>query len=61
VTRFDWQTDVPGLKNSRHERFRAAGFCHDRLEIIAADGTSHGVLKLKDVTKVEWIENGDWH
>jgi hypothetical protein len=60
VIRFDWQTEVPGVSNPKHERVRVAGDCLDRLEIIAADGTSHGVLKLKDVTKVEWIENGDW-
>ena len=61
VVRFDWQSEVPGGQNPKHERFRAAGVCHDRLEIIAADGSSHGVLKLKDVSKTEWIGIGDWH
>jgi dipeptidyl aminopeptidase/acylaminoacyl peptidase len=60
VPRFDWQTDVPGIANPNHERFRAPGACKDRLEIIAADGTSRGVLTLQGVTHVDWIENGDW-
>lgn len=61
VIRFDWQTEVPGVSNPKHERFRMAGACHDRLEIFAADGTSHGVLTLKDVTKIEFIDSADWH
>jgi beta-lactamase regulating signal transducer with metallopeptidase domain len=60
VMRFDWRTDVPGILNPNHERMRVPGACHDRLEIIAADGTPLKVLALKDVTKVEFIENGDW-
>jgi len=60
VRRFDWQTDVPGILNPKHERMRVPGACHERLEIIAADGSSHRVLTLKDVTKVEWIDCADW-
>ena len=60
VLRFDWQTTVPGILNPKKEKFRMPGYCDDRIEIIAPDGSSRGVLKLRGVTKVDWIEHGDW-
>jgi hypothetical protein len=60
VIRFDWQTEVQGISNPTHERMRVPGASRDRLEIIAADGSSHGVLTLKDVAKIEWIDSADW-
>jgi beta-lactamase regulating signal transducer with metallopeptidase domain len=60
VVRFDWQIEVPGIDNVKKERFRAPGYCKDRIEIIAPDGSSRGVLKLEGVTHVDWIECGDW-
>jgi beta-lactamase regulating signal transducer with metallopeptidase domain len=60
ISRFNWQTEVPGVSNPKRERVRVAGAGRDWLEIIAADGTSHGVLALKDVTKIEFIDSADW-
>lgn len=60
VLRFDWQTTVPGILNPKKEKFRMPGYCNDRIEIIAPDGSSRGIVKLQGVTKVDWIEHGDW-
>jgi beta-lactamase regulating signal transducer with metallopeptidase domain/Tol biopolymer transport system component len=60
VHRFDWQTDVPGVANPKKQKMRIAGYCKDRIEIIAADGSSRGDLKLQGVTHVDWIEHFDW-
>jgi outer membrane lipoprotein-sorting protein len=33
---------------------------NDRIDIVTPDGTSHGVVKLKDVTKTNFLRICDW-
>jgi beta-lactamase regulating signal transducer with metallopeptidase domain len=60
VHRFDWQTEVPGIANPDKHKMRVPGYCKDRIEIIAADGSFRGVFELQGVTHVDWIGQGDW-
>jgi beta-lactamase regulating signal transducer with metallopeptidase domain len=61
VATFDWESKFVGSgKTKKREFFRGAGFANDRLEIIAPDGSSKGVLKLDHVVRVDFLAQPDW-
>lgn len=54
VGRFDWTIGADG------KHIKLPGLANHRLEIIAADGTSRGVLDLAGVGKMIWLGHPDW-
>ncbi len=55
VGRFDWTIDAD-WKTHIHD----PALANPRLEIIAPDGTSRGVLDLAGVSKLTWLGHPDW-
>ncbi len=55
VVRFDWS-----IKPNGRWTVSNPALANYRLEILDADGTSRGIVKLVDVEKITWLGHPDW-